>query len=239
MANHASKAGDALRTPRAAATAGIAFSLLLGTALVIIRLAIPSDANEPGAWVVDSTRRNLIIFALNLVPFAGIAFLWFIGVVRDRMGQREDRFFASVFLGSGIIFVAMLFISTALAGGLAATARAVPSSQLTLYLWQFGREVTYSLLVTYAMRMAAVFIISTSTIGLRLTIMPRWLGGLGYAFAALLLVAVGTVGWVEVIFPFWVLLVSVHILLRSVRTPGEVGERHPQSENTVPAATGP
>ena len=46
---------------------------------------------------------------LYLVPFAGIAFLWFIGVVRDRIGEREDKFFATVFFGSGLLFVAMLF----------------------------------------------------------------------------------------------------------------------------------
>ncbi len=54
--------------------------------------------------------------SLNLVPFAGIAFLWFIGVLRDRIGEREDRFFATVFLGSGLLFVAMMFVAVAVAG---------------------------------------------------------------------------------------------------------------------------
>jgi hypothetical protein len=55
--------------------------------------------------------------ALNLIPFAGIAFLWFLGVVRDRIGEREDRFFAKVFLGSGLLFVGMMFVGAAVAGG--------------------------------------------------------------------------------------------------------------------------
>ena len=54
---------------------------------------------------------------MNLIPFAGIAFLWFIGVLRDRIGEREDRFFATVFLGSGLLFVAMLFVAAAIAAG--------------------------------------------------------------------------------------------------------------------------
>jgi hypothetical protein len=58
------------------------------------------------------------------MPFAGIAFLWFIGAVRDRIGQREDRFFASVFLGSDLLFVAMLLAAAAFAGGLIAEAAA-------------------------------------------------------------------------------------------------------------------
>ena len=89
-----------LRTPRAAAIAGVLFAALLTTTLTLIRLATPSDAGEVGAWLIDPNRKRMIVLALNLVPFAGIAFLWFIGVVRDRIGQREDRFFATVFLGN-------------------------------------------------------------------------------------------------------------------------------------------
>lgn len=63
----------------------------------------PPDPAAAGAWLIDPTRRSALVVALNLVPFAGIAFLWFIGVVRDRIGPREDRFFASVFLGSGLL----------------------------------------------------------------------------------------------------------------------------------------
>jgi hypothetical protein len=75
----------------------------------IIRLSIPADPNEPGAWTADPDLAYRILIALNMVPFSGIAFLWFIGVVRDLIGEREDRFFATVFLGSGLLFVAMLF----------------------------------------------------------------------------------------------------------------------------------
>jgi len=53
-----------------------------------------------------------------LAPLAGITFLWFIAVVRDRMGQQEDRFFASVFLGSGLLFIAMYFAAIGVAVGL-------------------------------------------------------------------------------------------------------------------------
>ena len=108
--------GSGLRTPRAAAIAGILFSVLLTLALVLLLVSAPSDPTKAGAWLADPTRRATIAIALNLVPFAGIAFLWFIGVVRDRIGQLEDRFFASVFLGSGLLFVAMLFDGAAFAG---------------------------------------------------------------------------------------------------------------------------
>ena len=109
---------QAVRTPRAAAIAGILFALLLGAALIIIHVAVPSGSRDAGTWVIDDSNRRAVLFALNLLPFAGIAFLWFIGVVRARMGEREDRFFATVFLGSGLLFVAMLFAAGAIAGAL-------------------------------------------------------------------------------------------------------------------------
>ena len=168
--------GGGLRTPRAAAVAGILFSVLLGAALVLIILSQPSDPAKPGAWLSDPARRGSLVVALNLVPFAGIAFLWFIGVVRDRIGQLEDRFFASVFLGSGLLFVAMLFAGAAFAGGLAAEATAGPAAASGPDTLAIGRQITSLLLRLYAMRMAAVFTMSAATITLRTRVVPRWIG---------------------------------------------------------------
>jgi hypothetical protein len=102
---------------RAAAIAGILFSLLMITGLVLFRLSVRADPLETGAWLFK-TSSNTVALALNLVPFAGIAFLWFIGVLRDRLGELEDRLFATVFLGSELSFLAMLFTSAAVAGGI-------------------------------------------------------------------------------------------------------------------------
>jgi hypothetical protein len=141
-----------------------------------------------------------------------------------RSGEREDRFFASVFLGSGLLFVAMLFVSSALAGGLLAVVTDAASStsaqaSAATQLWQYGREVTYTVMAVYAMRMAAVFIISTATIALQIGIMPRWIALLGYACALVLLISVGYVAWVELVFPAWILVVSVYMLIATLRSP--------------------
>ena len=100
-----------LTTPRAAAVAGILFSVLLIISLTILRLSIPADPRDAGRWLAGDTR--LIEVALTLSPFAGIAFLWFIGVVRTHIGAREDRFLASVYFGSGVLFLAMCFVAAA------------------------------------------------------------------------------------------------------------------------------
>jgi hypothetical protein len=212
-----------LTTPRAAAVAGILFSVLLITSLVLIRVAVPANPQDAGEWLTHSTRT--VNLALNLVPFAGIAFLWFIGVVRDRLGAHEDRFFATVFLGSGLLFLAMLFASAAITGGLISIFGKTPSMLIESGIYTFGRTVTYEIMTVYTMKMAGVFMISTSTLSLRTGIMPRWMAILGLGLALFLLLSLDFFAWAPLVFPLWVLLISVHILLANLRKP--------ESSNTI------
>lgn len=207
-----------LRTPRAAAVAGIAFSLLLIASLVLLDVSVPANLGQVGSWLANSHRRSLVVAALYLVPFAGIAFLWFIGVLRDRVGTREDRFFSTVFLGSGLLFVAMIFVGAATGAGLIAAVASSPSALEpgTLLL---GRQVTSVLLTTYAMRMAAVFTITTATISLRTGIVARWIPYAGYPVAVVLLFGVGLSRWIVLLFPVWILVLSIEILLAQLRAP--------------------
>ncbi len=205
------QAGSPLRTPRAAAVAGIIFSVLLITALTLLRISIPARPAVPGMWLTDSGRRAAVAIALNLVPFAGIAFLWFIGVLRDRIGEREDRFFATVFLGSGLLFVAMLFVGAAVAG--AVIAGVVPPALPSRETLTLGRNVTAALLNVYSMRMAAVFTFTTVNIARRTQFVSRWLTLTGLVCALVLMVGIGINPWVELLFPAWILALSLEILM--------------------------
>jgi MFS family permease len=219
------RAGSPLRTPRAAAVAGIIFSVLLITALVLLRLSVPAHPEVPGSWLTDAHSRTAVAIALNLVPFAGIAFLWFVGVLRDRIGQREDRFFATVFLGSGLLFVGMLFVAAAIAGGIIADASSGTPGPDTLAL---GRSITGILVNIYAMRMAAVFTLTTVTIARRTEIVSRWLTVAGLVSALVLLVGVGISPWVELLFPAWILALSIDILAAGLRrSAGSAETAHP------------
>jgi hypothetical protein len=204
-----------LTTPRAAAVAGIAFSLLLGTAFVLIRLSIPADPTSSGEWLDE--RAGYVGFAIGLVPFAGIAFLWFIGVVRDRLGELEDRFFSTVLFGSGLLFLAMTFVAAAMAGGLLATYKAMPEVTIDSGIYTFDRSVMYRVTNVFAIRMAAVFMVSAGTIWLRSRTMPRVLVVLTYALALVQVVTIGYNLWVLLVFPVWTLIISTYILVTNLR----------------------
>ena len=203
-----SPARKALTTPAAAAVAGIAFAVLLGASIVLMRLSLPeSPVGDPAE--LTPGRRTAVTVALNLVPYAGIAFLWFIGVVRDRIGDFEDRFFATVFLGSGLIFLTLLFSASATAGGLVASSGSGP---VGADVWNVGKATTFTVLNVYTTKMAGVFMISTATIALRTRVLPRWLAATGFVLATAMVVLGGWLGWLSIAFPAWVLLVSLYIL---------------------------
>lgn len=201
-----------LRTPQGAAVAGLLFFALFGTSLVLLRSVLDADPASPIEWSgATGTRVRL---ALTLLPFAGIAFLWFLGVVRDRLGALEDRFFSTVALGSALLFLALLFVSSAVAGGLLASASADLTADTARGITAFGRALMLQISNVYALRMAGVFMLSLGTVWLRTGLMPRWLVAMTYLLALAMLVIVNLSLWVTLVFPTWVLVVSIDILVR-------------------------
>jgi hypothetical protein len=200
-----------IRTPRAAGVAGIVFGLLLITSEVMIWLYVPS-ASEAQPGVVARHSRELTV-ALNLSPFAGIAFLWFIGVVRHRLGNLEDRFFATIFLGSGLLYVAMMFLSRALAHAVVTLLAAGSSTLITSGAYDLARQEVFRISAVYATRMAGMFMMSTSTILIQTRVVPRWVAILGYILALVLLLSVSYTHWLALSFPLWVMLISRWMIL--------------------------
>jgi hypothetical protein len=199
--------------PRVVAISGVIFAALYIASLVFARLAVPADPTEPGAWLADPTLRSWVRFALNLLPFTGIAFLWFMAVLRNRIGGREDRFFATVFLGSGLLFVAMLFVAAAVSQALLDTFASEGKLPAQSETYAVGRTMGYALMNTFAVKMAAVFILVTSSIGLRTAVFPRWMAFVGYALALVMLLTITDFAWIALVFPSWVLLLSAYILV--------------------------
>jgi len=136
----------ALKAPRAAAIAGIIFAVLYGTTMVLLYLSIPSYKVAESTWL--ETNSGTVSLALNLIPYAGIAFLWFIGVIRDRLGDQEDRLFSTVFLGSGLLFLALTFVGAALAAGLLNAYTIESSTFANSGFYTYGRAVVIRSLIS-------------------------------------------------------------------------------------------
>ncbi len=198
-------------TPLAGAVAGILFAVLFSLSVVIIETSMTKLPQDTGAWL--DTGAGRFKFAIALIPFAGLFFLWFIAVARERLGQFEDQFFSTVFLGSGLLFLAIVFAAGASAGAIAATYTKDPSGFSASITYVYARHIVAQIFNVYALRMAAVFLISQATLWLRTGVMPRWLALPTYGVALVLLVVVSQSTWVVLIFPAWVLIVSVYILI--------------------------
>ncbi|PSB14318.1 hypothetical protein C7B76_16655 [filamentous cyanobacterium CCP2] len=204
--------------PKAAAIAGIVFSILLIISFILFLTSLPANLQDEGRWL--STQGNTILLGLNLVPFAGIAFLWFMGVVRDRLRSHEDRFISTVFIGSGLLFLALLFSVAALTGAIVLLYQSQADPSVTSNFYNFSQLLTSGILNTYMLKMAGVFMMSTSTLFLRAKAIPKWMGFLGYGLAAIMLLRIShldRLGWVSLSFPLWVLLISIYLLMDSYR----------------------
>jgi hypothetical protein len=209
--------------PKAAAIAGIVFSLLLFASLLLLLNALSGDIDINEIQIAANKQRVQI--ALNLVPFASIAFLWFVGVVRDRFGDQEDQFFSTVFLGSGLLFIAMLFVSSSVAGSFFILSGSEASQLIAPGYYDFGLTVARETMTNYGIRMAGVFMISTSSLFIRTRVIPRWLAWLGVGLATIMILRIGYInrlGWVFLSFPLWVLLVSIYILVDNYRKQKEL-----------------
>jgi hypothetical protein len=191
--------------------------VLFTASMVLIHLALPQDLHGPdtATWLQGNTAAATL--ALTLVPFSGIAFLWFMGVVRDRLGKMEDQFFSTVFSGSGLLFLAMMFATAAIAGGILASYAIEPGTLTKSGVLIFGRAVMYTIMKVYAVRMAGVFMVALATLWMRTGVMPRVFVFLSYALALVLLVSSDFTSWLILVFPAWVFVISVFILVESLR----------------------
>jgi len=197
-------------TPIAGAIAGILFAVLFTVSVTMMTSAMSDLAHDTGAWLATGAGR--FKFAVALIPFAGLFFLWFIAVARERLGRFEDQFFATVFLGSGLLFLAMVFAAAASGGAIVASYAKDPMGFAASSTYLYARQIVAQIFDVYALRMAAVFLISQATLWLRTGVMPRWMALLTYAVALVLLFIVTQASWVVLVFPAWVFLVSVYIL---------------------------
>lgn len=205
-----------IRSPRSAAIAGLIFSIL--TMIQMVMLSALSIENPTMitheiliAW------SSTVSFVVSSISFAGIALLWFTGVIRDWVGEREDRFFATIFLSSGIIYVAMLFIFAAIMGAIFSTYTMTEILDANNEIINIGLAMTNQIIGSYALRIAGVYMLSIGSLWLRAEHAPRWLIMLTFVIAISFVLFAGAFRGFRFLFPIWVFVVSVYILVLNYR----------------------
>ncbi|CAM3688545.1 hypothetical protein OCAE111667_22110 [Occultella aeris] len=205
-----------------AGLAGLLFAVLFIVGFVILD-QIPDSAttDELTAYYQGASGSAVIVAGFYLVPFSGLAFLWFIAAARHRLrslARREDPLLDTVQITAGVLFVAMIFVAAAAAVTGVSAVRLTPSDATAdlVTLEQASTMTNYAqmLLMTYAFRTAGVFILASTTRGLRAKLFPRWFAVLSYLAVAVLLLSLTSVRAVVLVVPLWVAAAAGVILFR-------------------------
>lgn len=209
----------ALRAPWAASVAGLLFAVLFTTGVLVLRHSPLTKADDAELRRLFAIGADLpvLVSSLYLLPFAGIMFLWFIAVIRDQVGEREDKFFATLFFGSGVLFITLLFAGSGVIGSTVVGVRELGMAAPTAGELAATRALGYTLLFVIATRAAAVCVVAIATLGLRSRTFPRWVAVTGYLLGLSLLLFVSLWDAALVLLPAWVAIVSVYILRRERR----------------------
>ena len=226
------------------AGAGIAHAVLFLLAAWLLS-GVPgpkaSDAEIVEYYSTGDSRR-LILVGLYIMPFSGIAFLWFIVALRMWIAHSTRRISAllsNVQLVSGILFIGLFLAGAASQSVMAASvefSEAPVDPVVARQFPQFGS----ALLLVFALRMAAMFILTTSNIGRTSGVLPRWFVYVGFVVALFLLLSATFSPLLALVFPVWVLTLCVFLILGARKIPEDT-VINPHSERrvgSVPAGPG-
>lgn len=205
-----------IKSPRSAAIAGIAYSILMITSMILTASISQTKPENITRDLLESWSRTATI-VITLIPFAGIAFLWFTGVIRDRLGEMEDQFFSTIFLTSGTIQVVLLFLWGAIFGALMVTRTIASVGLVDEGMYVFGFALMNEIIGNYGLRMAGVYMSAINSLWTKTGLMPRWLTIGTYLLALVFLVAAERIREARYLFPAWVFVVSIYILILNYR----------------------
>ena len=211
-----SPVGNRFRSIEAAAVAGLVFAVLSFISLLLLNS--PPDPAAPDseitAWYADPANRTSLTVGLALSVVSAVSFLWFVAVIRRRVGQREDQFFATVFLGSGILLTSITLVGAAVLASPSMTIDLtdgdVPDTAVLASLTGLGNSLLYFVLL----RVQAVFVMSTATLAMRTNTFSRYLSYFGYLTALIMFIMPIATEPVGFAFPLWVAVMSLALITR-------------------------
>jgi hypothetical protein len=179
---------------------------------------------EINEFYTSPASRRVMLVGLYLMPFAGIAFIWFIVALRmwvEGTARRVNILFSNVQFVSGILYVGLLFAGSASTSVIAASVEFSGGYLDPVVAYQFP-EFGNTLLIVFALRMAATFVLATSSIGRISRVLPSWFALSGYVVAAFLLLSASLEAWLALVFPIWLLVLSGILFQRARRIPSEI-----------------
>jgi hypothetical protein len=235
------------RSMRRAATitalVGMAHAILFLLSFVLLDDAPGADAStaEILAFYQDDSRRRVLLVGLYVMPFAGIAFMWFSVALRmwiEASIRRTNYLLSNIQLASSIIYVALFFCA---AGSLSVVAASVEftDGQVEAGVARGFPDLGRTLLFVFAFRMASMFVLTTSTIGRTTKILPRWFCFAGYVVGLFLLLSASFTAWFAIVFPVWLLALSAILLARARQIPSEMQIVGPPARVPFAAVTPP
>ena len=107
----------------------------------------------------------------------------------------------------------MMFVAAAVFGAIVIVNAARPESLANSTSFALARAFAFNMVNVYAIKMAGVFMVVTSTLALRTGFLARWIAFVGLAMALVLLFASQLFDFSFAVFPAWTLLISLYILI--------------------------
>jgi hypothetical protein len=226
------------RIARITALIGMAYTVLFVLSTYLLAKIPRSDATDAEiiSFYSSDSKRLPILAGLYVMPFAGIAFIWFIVFLRAWIRVDADRrnlMLSNVQLVSGILFVGIFFVAAAGMSVVAATTEFTDSNIDPEFARQFP-GFSSTLLIVFGMRMAAMFVFTSSNLGLKSGVLPKWFVYLGFVFGLFLLLSASLDPLLVEIFPIWIFALCILMFWRSRAIPKELVLRRPRQEEMTP-----
>jgi len=213
---------------RAAARTG--WLAIIHALLVLVSYALLASAPDPTSdnaayaeyYGSSSSHTAVVVAAFYILPFAGLAFMWFIIALRIWIRRASealrDELYSTGQLVSGVVYLTLLMVASASISVLALDIETADAGLSPQIARQFT-EMSWTLAVVFAMRMAAVFVSTTAVLGRRHGFLPKWFTITSYVIAAILLVGPTVSQFLMLVMPIWMFVLGILLLVRSRSAP--------------------
>jgi len=205
---------DRAASLEAAAVSGVLFAVLFVASISLMRAGLPDlgmTRQQIAEQYLDGNAQQLVLLGFSLAPFAAIAFLWFVAVLRRRMPP-QDQFVSTVFVTAGAVFIALFLVAAALVGGPYYLLRDAAGADLDPQTLIALESVAYGLVFVVGVRVQVLIVLSATAAARAHHALPRWLILCGYAVALLQTVNLALFEPLVFTFPAWVAAVSLTLL---------------------------